>query len=52
VERIYGRVRHLGRKGELGKRKGGNQRIQKRILMRYGRYKKTGKKRGNYSDLA
>jgi len=37
----------LGRKGKFGECKGSSQRIQKRILARYRRYQKTGKKRRN-----
>jgi len=41
LERIYGRVRHLGRKGEFKERKRSNQRIQEGILARYRRCGET-----------
>jgi len=37
MERIYGRVRYLGRKREFEERKRGDQRIRKGISARYGR---------------
>jgi len=37
LERIYGRIQYLGRKGEFEECTRGNQRIRERVLMGYGR---------------
>jgi len=41
LEGIHGGVKYMGRKGEFGECKRGNQRIQKGILIRYRRCGKT-----------
>jgi len=41
MEGIHSRIRYLGRKGKSGKHKRGSRRVQKGILMRYGRCKMT-----------
>jgi len=47
MKRIYNRVRYLGEKRELRKCERSSRRIQKRILARYGRCKKTRKRSEN-----
>ena len=47
LEEIYGRIRHLGRKGEFEEHKRSDQRIQERISARYGRHGKTRMRRNN-----
>ena len=41
LERIYGGVRHLGRKGEFKEHKRSNQRVKKRISTKHRRCSKT-----------
>jgi len=46
LERIYGGIQYLGRKGEFRERKRSDQRIRKGILKRHGRCG-TARTRGN-----
>jgi len=46
MERVYSRVRHLGRKGEPEKCARRNRRVREGISVRYGRYGKA-RTRGN-----
>jgi len=47
LERIYGRVRYIGRKREFGECTRSNQRIQERILLRHRRCGKIRTQRRN-----
>jgi len=47
LERIYSRVRHIGRKEKFKECTRSSQRIRERIPMRYGRCSKTGIRRRN-----
>jgi len=41
LERVYSKVRYLGRKKEFEEHKGSNRRIQERVLIRPRRHGKT-----------
>ena len=45
VKRFHSRVRYMGGKEKLSKCQGGNRRLWKGILMQYGGYEKTRKRK-------